>query len=278
MLFTQSLFALAAFTSAVLASDPTASFDPITSPSTKDQQVPAGSAFTITWQASTYTADSDTVSIVLMAGNDPATLVPGATIASVKNSLGSYTWTVPSSTAVTYGFRISLDSDATIFQYSFPFHISGGSAVSSVSSSAAVSSTSAIAGSSVTSSPAVSSQSSLAVAGASSLPYCAVASTSIIYVTASAYQTSTMTKVASATSVPALNTTLAAPTTYAWSNSTSVGATKTAPTVVGGSTGTPSGSGSGSTTTPPVMANAAGSNMAQGGFALVAGLVLALAL
>ncbi|TVY86058.1 hypothetical protein LAWI1_G008954, partial [Lachnellula willkommii] len=142
MRFTQTIFALAAFTSAVLATDPTPGFDAITSPSTKDQQVPAGSAFTITWSAASYTADSDTVSIVILAGNDPTTLQPGATITSIKNSVGSYTWTVPSSTAVTYGFKIQLDSDPSIFQYSQPFHITGGSASSSSSVSSSASATS----------------------------------------------------------------------------------------------------------------------------------------
>jgi hypothetical protein len=55
-------------------------------------------------------------------------------LAGVKNSLGKYKWDVPADIPAfeTYGFRITLDDDKTtaedetkIFQYSFPFHITG---------------------------------------------------------------------------------------------------------------------------------------------------------
>lgn len=77
MLFTQSLFALAALTSTVYAQ--VAGFDAITNPSAADQQIAAGSSFEITWLATTFTDDKDTVSIILMAGADPTTLQPGTT-------------------------------------------------------------------------------------------------------------------------------------------------------------------------------------------------------
>ena len=125
MHFTQTVFALAAFTSVVFADDPTAGFDAFTSPSVADQEVPAGSQFTISWSPETYNSDSDTVSIILLAGNDPTSLQPGDTITSLKNSAGNYTWTVPTSAYKTYGFKIELDNEPAIFQYSFPFHING---------------------------------------------------------------------------------------------------------------------------------------------------------
>jgi len=76
MLFTQSLFALAALTSTALAQ--VAGFDAITNPSAADQNLAAGSSFEITWQATTFTTDADTVSIYLMAGAAPNLLQPGA--------------------------------------------------------------------------------------------------------------------------------------------------------------------------------------------------------
>jgi hypothetical protein len=58
-------------------------------------------------------------------------------LAGVDNSAGKYTWSVPTTTPsfATYGFSISLDSDPTIFQYSFPFHITGLSGSSTTNSS-----------------------------------------------------------------------------------------------------------------------------------------------
>ncbi|TVY35974.1 hypothetical protein LSUB1_G005600 [Lachnellula subtilissima] len=274
MRFTQTIFALAAFTSSVLATDPTPGFDAISSPSTKDQNLVSGSDFTITWAASSYTSDSDTVSIVILAGNDPATLQPGETITSIKNSVGSYTWKVPSSTAVTYGFKIQLNSDPTIFQYSQPFHITGGSASSSSSSSVSSSA------SAVSSAIAISS----AIASTISSPSpCSSTIISIVTVTASSGLTTPIIKLASATisnssATAASNTTLVAPTTSAIANASTtllkstIGATKT-----GGSSSTPASSSS-SATSPIVVANAAASNLAQGGIALVGGLVLAFAL
>lgn len=108
MRFTQTVFALVALTSSVFAdvTDPTPGFDAITNPSVSGQSLDFNSTFEINWSAATYTADTDTVSIILLAGDDPATLFPGDTIASLKNSVGTYSWKVPSSTAKTYGFKI----------------------------------------------------------------------------------------------------------------------------------------------------------------------------
>jgi hypothetical protein len=77
MRFTQSVFALAALTSTTFAQ--IAGFDAITNPSAADQNLTPGSSFDITWQANTFTADTDTVSIILMAGEAPNSLQPGTT-------------------------------------------------------------------------------------------------------------------------------------------------------------------------------------------------------
>lgn len=127
MKFTISAAALLAFVSTALAQ--TAGFDVVRTP-TKDEIVPAGKTYTVTWDAAPADYDKDTVSIVLLAGASPATLVPGAEpiVAGIVNSAGSYEWAVPSDLgdAAVYGLQILLDSDPTIFQYSFPFHIEAG--------------------------------------------------------------------------------------------------------------------------------------------------------
>lgn len=59
-------------------------------------------------------------------------------LAGVVNSAGSFKWDVPATLGddAIYGLRIQLDSDETIFQYSFPFHIGseGGSGGNSTES------------------------------------------------------------------------------------------------------------------------------------------------
>lgn len=47
--------------------------------------------------------------------------------AGLTNSDGQYVWAVPSTLGddETYGFRINLESDESVFQYSFPFKIDG---------------------------------------------------------------------------------------------------------------------------------------------------------
>ncbi|PMD25024.1 hypothetical protein NA56DRAFT_467149 [Hyaloscypha hepaticicola] len=126
--------AILAFASAVIA-DPTAGFDPITAPF-QDQNIPAGAPFDIVWDPSKdYTG---TVTIQLLQGATPSTLSMGAVIkAGVQNSLGTYTWDVPTSlqSFATYGFTIIKDTNTTCFQYSFPFHITGLAGSSSYSAS-----------------------------------------------------------------------------------------------------------------------------------------------
>lgn len=82
-----------------------------------------------------------------------ATILTSHTIAGVKNSAGKYTWNVPGDVPSfpLYGFKISQEDDKStpakdeskdadgkeIFQYSFPFHITGSASGSSSSSGAA---------------------------------------------------------------------------------------------------------------------------------------------
>lgn len=129
MRFAFSSAAFLAFASSALAQ--TSGFDPITVP-TNNADVPAGQTLTVQWEPSTnYTG---TVSLLLLGGATPSTLELGPTIASgLDNSAGKYDWAVSSTLGAdaTYGLKLVLDSDTTIFQYSFPFHITGGSTNSS---------------------------------------------------------------------------------------------------------------------------------------------------
>ncbi|CZT47413.1 uncharacterized protein RSE6_07969 [Rhynchosporium secalis] len=133
--------AILALSSSVFAQ--TAGFDAITSP-TQDQQVAAGSALDIVWQPTVE--HKGPITIELLQGATPATLEVGQSIAaSIDQTTGKFTWTVPKDlkSFTTYGFKITLDStktlaaDKQIFQFSFPFHITGlGASTSSGSASA----------------------------------------------------------------------------------------------------------------------------------------------
>lgn len=113
--------AILAFASSVLAQTP--GFNPITKP-TKDEVVPAGEIYEIDWQPSdNYTG---TVTLSLLGGSSPSTLQDiSVIVAGLPSSKGAYDWSVDKTLgkAKTYGIRLSLDSDKSIFQYSFPFQI-----------------------------------------------------------------------------------------------------------------------------------------------------------
>ncbi|SPO00966.1 uncharacterized protein DNG_03714 [Cephalotrichum gorgonifer] len=115
---------LLAFVSGALAQ--VAGFDTITKPET-DEKIAAGSTYTIVWEAAPAKYDDETVTISLIAGKDRGSLIPLADpiAVGVVNSEGSYAWKVASDLgdAAVYGIKIALDSDPTIFQYSFPFHV-----------------------------------------------------------------------------------------------------------------------------------------------------------
>jgi len=123
MQFTMSAAAFAAFVSAVLAQ--TADFDPITKP-LKDEKVAAGSTYQVEWQVATQYLGPVTVS--LLGGATPGTLQPLGSLGTADNADGKFSWAVDSSLGkdATYGIQITLDADKTIFQYSMPFHITGG--------------------------------------------------------------------------------------------------------------------------------------------------------
>jgi len=124
MRFTISAAALAALISTALAQ--TSDFDPIFTP-TKDEKVPAGKDYEITWQSVAKYPGGVTLSV--LGGADPGSLQPIGTIGKADNSAGKFKWSVASDlgSEVTYGIQITLDSDKTVFQYSMPFHITGAS-------------------------------------------------------------------------------------------------------------------------------------------------------
>ncbi|KAI9053674.1 hypothetical protein LZ554_002628 [Drepanopeziza brunnea f. sp. 'monogermtubi'] len=129
--------AILAMASSVIAQ--TADFAAMYTP-TQNQQVAAGSVLDITWQTSTvYTGP---VTIQLLQGATPSTLELGLVVAaSIDQASGKFSWTVPTDlpSFATYGFKITLDSTASLpqptFQFSFPFHITGLAAAASSSSS-----------------------------------------------------------------------------------------------------------------------------------------------
>lgn len=129
MQFTIPAAAFLAFVSGALAQIP--GFDTITSPVTGEVLV-AGETFTIVWAAAPAKYDEETVTIILLAGDAPKSLIPAEepVAEGIVNSAGSYDWEVPAELGdkATYGFKIQLDSDPEIFQYSFPFVIEGGDA------------------------------------------------------------------------------------------------------------------------------------------------------
>lgn len=127
---------LLALASAALAQ--TAGFDVISKPADAET-VPAGQAYTITWAASTQY--SGTVSVILLGGATQSTLQILGTLGTADNAAGTFAWSVASDLGdlATYGIKIALDSDPTIFQYSFPFKISAAAAAATTSSAVATS-------------------------------------------------------------------------------------------------------------------------------------------
>lgn len=123
--------AILALASSVFAQTP--GFDVISKP-TKGEVVPAGSKYLIDWEPSTNW--TGTVTIDLLGGPDQAGLQNLSVIAKgVDSTAGQYSWAVDKTIGElnTYGLRITLDSDPTVFQYSFPFAIKANSSSSSSS-------------------------------------------------------------------------------------------------------------------------------------------------
>jgi len=117
-----SASAVLAFAASVIAQTP--GFNPIFTPSL-NQEVPAGENFEITWEA-TEPYKNANIKISLIGGATQGTQQPIQDIASgIKNSAQSYSWAVDASLGAdaVYGLIISLESDASVFQYSTPFQI-----------------------------------------------------------------------------------------------------------------------------------------------------------
>lgn len=232
----------------------TAGFDALSIP-TQDQKVAAGSTLDITWEP-TAAYNKDTVTITLLQGSTPSTLSAGPIVASsIASSAGKFSWTIPSDIGsfATYGFQLTLDSDTKIFQYSFPFHITGAS-----SSSATSSATGSITSAASTKTLTLSTGTAYTPIPTSSSISSSANSTTVVK---TSYSASTLATVSSVK--PTGNSTL----TY-------VSPTATAATTTSAKTG------SATTTSSPAAAttNAAAANIAQGSLALFGGLVLALAL
>ncbi|RYO73800.1 hypothetical protein DL766_008851 [Monosporascus sp. MC13-8B] len=87
------------------------------------EQVPAGSTYTVKWEAGQYTGN---VQITLLGGETPGTLqVDGVIASSVRITDESYNWNVDCKLGekATYGIQITSEANPATFQYSFPFHI-----------------------------------------------------------------------------------------------------------------------------------------------------------
>ncbi|KAH9219018.1 Ser-Thr-rich glycosyl-phosphatidyl-inositol-anchored membrane family-domain-containing protein [Leptodontidium sp. 2 PMI_412] len=246
--------AVLAFTSSVFAQ--TAGFAVMTVPS-QDQNVEAGSTLDITWAPST--TNTGAITIQLLQGASPSTLEIGETIAaSIDQTTGKFAWTVPKDlkSFATYGFKITLDSTKSnpnpVFQFSFPFHITGLSGSSSASAYATGGTTTVhlSTGTGYTAKPTTTSISSYVLSSAS------VNSTST-YVPVTTYSAST--SGSGAVVYPTANVTLSTtlrPTASASGSGTASGTTAPAATVTGNSA----------------------SSIARGGLAVAAGMVLAFAL
>lgn len=129
--------AILAISSSVAATDATAFFDSVSIP-TNLQAVPVGSVLDITWDpTTTESVNTESVTINLLQGATQQTLQFAASpvASAVKNSLGTYAWTVPSSVFgyALYGFQIVDASNASLFQYSYPFTITDADATTSSS-------------------------------------------------------------------------------------------------------------------------------------------------
>lgn len=123
-----SVAAVLAIATAVFAQ--TDGFDVISNPYA-GEKVLAGKPCEIKWAPSTDPKFQGPVRIDVLGGATPQSLdIVGSVASGVDGSKGSYKWSVASNlgTENTYGIKITLESNEKIFQYSFPFHIIGGSA------------------------------------------------------------------------------------------------------------------------------------------------------
>ncbi|KAK0617943.1 hypothetical protein B0T17DRAFT_591878 [Bombardia bombarda] len=257
--------AFLALVASVLAEDPTPGFDAIQKP-TEGEKVPAGKTYKIQWESSVNVTGPVTVS--LLGGVSPSKLfILDAIKKGVDNSAGELDWDVPKELGAlaTYGIKISLDADPHIFQYGFPFQITGGATASgsgsgSGSASASAPSTSGTATGSGSSSGAVTTGtgSSSSGTGSGSTPS----------VSEPASDSGPSGNVDVQTSVPATPE----PTTAATSTTLSVVTTSAATSTTGAGAVTTTSSSSSTTST----SGASAGNVAAGGLSLFGGLVAAM--
>ncbi|KAJ4164514.1 hypothetical protein LMH87_006186 [Akanthomyces muscarius] len=151
-----SLAALGLFCAAASATtEATGDFDSIFKPE-KDQIVKAGSTVDVAWSIKNKDLYGDVkVDIQVYAGKDDKSLVLKDTVATkIDNSDLKYKWNVDSAlgSEKTYGLRIQLSSNETVYQWSNHFTIKneGGSGGSTTGSSTASSTESATSSSSST--------------------------------------------------------------------------------------------------------------------------------
>lgn len=271
-----------AFAASALAQTP--GFAVLTSP-TQGEKVPSGKTFTIKWEAGKYTGP---VTISLLGGDTPTTLIPGPVLATVDVTEQSLAWNVDCSLGKekTYGIKVTSVSDENTFQYSFPFAIDGpscssgagqyptlgsSSSIASSASSTVGYPTSSEAASYPTSSEAASYPTSSKEASyptsSFSAPYhvtSASVSSAIGYNTTTVAPSSSSSVSAHFSSTPAGNLSYSATLTPTYAPTTIVTSASTAVVTPSASTSAPSG-----------IATGAANNVAAGSLALVGGLAFA---
>ena len=123
-----SLAAVLALASSVLAQDATSGFAVISKP-TKDEKVPAGKTYEVTWAPNPQWPGAVTIEIIAGPTNTTLQLVKPPIATGVDGDKGTYEWAVAPTLGdqAVYGLKISLESNSSVFQYSLPFQITAGS-------------------------------------------------------------------------------------------------------------------------------------------------------
>ncbi|PSR97506.1 Ser-Thr-rich glycosyl-phosphatidyl-inositol-anchored membrane family-domain-containing protein [Coniella lustricola] len=249
MKFAFSAAAVLAFIGCAFA-QATEGFDAITSP-TNQEVLNAGNTYSITWDP-TSSYNGQTVSIILLEGATQGTLVLGPTIAAgIDSAVGNFSWTVDSSVvgSALYGLKLQLDSNTSIFQYSFPFQIQGSTTVSTAQTS--------------TSTTATTSSVSISAITSSLVPTTGVSSVTTQVTTTSSLPATTSTgRVSSATGDASTLTTVNKPS--------ATGGASALTTV-----SKPSATGSAAASATPTYVTAGAAKYAAGSFAALGGVMAA---
>jgi len=121
-----SIAATLAFATSVFAQEATSGFNVFTKP-TDGEQVPAGSTYEIVWQHGAEHPGPITIQLIGGPKQDKQDILE-TLVSGYDAETESFSWSVDASLGKFpfYGLKLFLDSDSTIFQYSFPFTISGG--------------------------------------------------------------------------------------------------------------------------------------------------------